>query len=97
MSSVVKADGTGEQICLDRSNWFSAEAVRLLEQSVADPTIGPERTLSMILHHGLGVPLSLVGRLIGTTKNVVAKQVISGRQRMRRTFRRPQLGERSLF
>lgn len=83
MSSVVDRHLSGEQIALDRANHFSAESVALLERACDDPTIGPERALAMILHLGLGLPQSLVARLLHTTKNVVNKQVISGKRRVR--------------
>ncbi len=84
MSSCVKNDETGQQLFLDRENWFSGEALSLIEAAVAEPDIGPQRTLAMILHHGLGFPLSLVALLQGTTKNVTAKNVISGKRRMKK-------------
>lgn len=84
MSSVCKGDQTGRQLELDRENWFSSEAIQLLEDAVENPAVGPEKMLAMLLHHGLGLPLSLVAKLTGTTKNVVAKQVISGKRSVRR-------------
>gem|GEM_PF-5756270 len=36
----------------------------------------------MALHHGLGLPLSLVATLIKTTKYVIAKQVITGKRQI---------------
>lgn len=84
MSSVVGLEDDGAQLELDRSCWFSTEACRLLERAVDEPKIGPEKTLAVILHKGLGLPLSLVGRLMGTNKNVVAKQVISAANGLRK-------------
>lgn len=84
MSSIVNADYSGDQVFLDRDNWFSAESIRMLEEACDDPKVGPERCLAMILHHGLGLPLSLVSRLLKTTKNTVAKQVISGKRRVKK-------------
>lgn len=97
MSSVVMQDETGQQVDLDRSNWFSAEAISLLEAACNNPAIGPDKVLANLLHFGLGLPLSLIGRLTGSTKNVVAKQVITGRRRMRRMRPRERVGQGHLF
>lgn len=82
MSSVVNADYSGDQVFLDRGSWFSQQAAEWLKEAVDNPKIGPDRTLAIILHHGLGLPLELVARLTKTTKNTVAKQVISGTKRL---------------
>jgi hypothetical protein len=96
MSSCVKNDETGQQLFLDRENWFSGEALSLIEAAVAQNGIGPRRTLAMILHDGLGFPLSLVALLQGTTKNVVAKNVISGKRRMKKLAKKLKVESRQL-
>lgn len=85
MSSIVKNDESGEQVFMARDDWFSAEACQLLEDACDNPAVGPEKTLAMVLHHGLGLPLSLVAKLMNTTKNVVAKQVITAKKEIRRS------------
>lgn len=82
MSSVVHAHESGDQVFLERESWLSQQSQAWLAEAVENPKIGPERTLAIILHHGLGLPLELVARLTKTTKNTVAKQVISGTKRL---------------
>jgi hypothetical protein len=84
MASIVKDCDDGQQLDLGRECWFSGEAQRMLNEAIDDPKIGPQRTLAMILHHGLGLPLSMIARLQDVTKNVTAKDVISGKRRMRK-------------
>lgn len=83
MSSVVKSVLDGEQIELDRQNWLTQNATEFLAEAVDNPKIGPDRTLTILLHHGLGLPLNLVAKLLGTTKNVVAKRIITGTKRLK--------------
>jgi len=53
-----------------------------LQDGHENVTIEPEKALAMALHHGLGLPLSLVATLIKTTKYVIAKQVITGKRQI---------------
>lgn len=98
MSSVVKGDETGSQIDLGRENWFSSESIRMLEEACDNPKVGPAKTLSLLLHFGMGLPLALIAKLTGTTKNVVAKQIITGTRRLRKIHAASTAcGQRSLF
>lgn len=77
-----RAQLDGEQLQLGREGWLSSEAQRFLEAAIENPRIGADRALCIVLHRGLGLPLATVGRLTGRTKNVVAKSVATGLQRM---------------
>lgn len=56
---------------------------RSLQDGHENVTIGPEKTLAMVLHHGLGLSQSLVATLTKTTKNFIGKLVITGTRRTR--------------
>lgn len=94
MAVVAKNHETGESIDLGRDCWFSAEAVALLERAVEKD--GADKALALLLTMGLGLPLRLVGKLTGQTKNVVKTQVITARKSVRRRELRRQR-QRSLF
>lgn len=94
MAVVAKNHESGEAVDLGRDCWFSAEAIALLERAVEKD--GADKTLALLLVYGLGLPLSLVGRLTGQTKNVVKTQVITGRKSVRKRELRRQ-HQRSLF
>jgi len=96
MSSVVRTEKntdsyeeSGVQVELDRESWFSAESQRMLEDACDNPEIGPTKALATLLHHGLGLSLGLIGKLMGTSKNVVAKQVQTGTRKMRESQASP--------
>jgi hypothetical protein len=82
-SKIGSADMTGEQLDFGRTDWLSDTAQQLLEEAATNPEIGPEKTLAIVLHHGLGLSLELVSVLTGVTKNVAAKRVISGTRKLR--------------
>ncbi|MBX3448112.1 MAG: hypothetical protein KF777_01060 [Planctomycetaceae bacterium] len=84
MASLVEHGGDGQQLDLGRDSWLSNEAQRWLAEAMNEPKIGRQRVLTMILHNGLGIPLSMIAELLGETKNVIAKNVISGKKRMKK-------------
>ena len=65
-----------------RSSWLSHEAGSLLAEAVKDRSIGPDRTLSIILHHGLGLSVGVVAALQNTTKAVVHRRLLTGTKRL---------------
>lgn len=79
MSSCVKKDGTGQQLFLDRDNWFSAETQAIIDAALKIKGVGPRRLLAVILHNGLGLSLETVAALLETTKNTITKEVIAGK------------------
>ena len=82
MASVTRQHQSNDQVDLPRENWFSAQALQILDAACQNPKVGPDRAVAVLLHCGLGVPLDLLARLQNTTKNTVAKRVITGKKRM---------------
>jgi hypothetical protein len=84
MASITQSFESGEQVHVDRENWFSAETQALLKAACENPDIGAHRVLATVLHDGLGLSLDLTAQLVGSTKSKIEKRVASGRKRMRR-------------